>query len=406
MRRVIASALLALLISASALSAQAPETRAEELRRQRAEKAQALTPYKPSRLEVAMKIAEDRAIAITGREGFYPKLGSLTTGSGFAFGAGFRNRPVFKYRGTLDVWAAASLKRYWAVEARSTFPDLANGRLFAEAWANRRVFPQEDFFGIGPDARRADQVSFALRTTALGARAAIRPVAAVSAVRAGAGVEYLTPRVGGGSDGAVPSIEALFSDVTAPGLARQPDYFRTSAFAEVDYRQPLNARRGGWYRLDISRYDDRDYGAYSFQQATVDLRQYVSFLAERRVLAGRAFLSTSTADAGQTIPFYLMPYLGGSDTLRGFREYRFRGPHALLLQAEYRYEIWSALEGAFFYDAGKVARERSELDLRNLEKDYGFGFRFNTDNGVVVRVDAGFGSSDGKHLYITFGGVF
>jgi outer membrane protein assembly factor BamA len=117
-------------------------------------------------------------------------------------------------------------------------------------------------------------------------------------------------------------------------------------------------------------------------------------------------MSTSDADTGQTVPFYLMPYLGGRDTLRGFREYRFRGPHTLLLQAEYRYEIWSGLDGAFFYDAGKVARQRSDLDLKHLEKDYGFGFRFNTDNGVVMRLDAGFGSSDGKHLYITFGGVF
>ncbi len=174
----------------------------------------------------------------------------------------------------------------------------------------------------------------------------------------------------------------------------------------MDYRQPLNARRGGWYRIEFSRYDDRDLDAYSFNRVDVDLRQYVPFLAERRVIAGRAYVSTSDADAGQAMPFYLMPYLGGHDTLRGFREYRFRGPHALLLQGEYRYEIWSGLEGALFYDAGKVALQRSDLDLKNLETDYGFGFRFNTDNGVVVRVDAGFGSSDGKHLYITFGGVF
>ena len=28
------------------------------------------------------------------------------------------------------------------------------------------------------------------------------------------------------------------------------------------------------------------------------------------------------------------------------------------------------------------------------------------DNGVILRVDAAFGSTDGKHLYIVFGGVF
>ena len=388
---------------ASTTPALAQQTREEALRQQRAEKATSLTPYKPSGLESAITRAEDKAIALIGREGFYPRLGSLTTGSGFAFGPGFRNRPVFGYRGTLDLWTAASVKKYWAVEARASFPDLANGHLFGDAWASRRGYPQEDFFGIGPEARRADQVNFALRTTSVGARGGVRPV---KPIRLGGGLEHVQPGLSAGRDTRVPSIEAVFSDASAPGLARQPSYLHTSGFFEVDYRQPLNARKGGWYRIEYSRYNDRDFDSYSFDRLDIDLRQYVSFLAERRVLAGRAYASTSDAKSGQKVPFYLMPYLGGNDTLRGFREYRFRGPHALLLQAEYRYEIWAGLEGALFYDAGKVARQRSDLDLTNLEKDYGFGFRFNTDNGVVVRVDAGFGSSDGKHLYITFGGVF
>ena len=106
------------------------------------------------------------------------------------------------------------------------------------------------------------------------------------------------------------------------------------------------------------------------------------------------------------MPFYEMPTLGGNDTLRGFRDYRFRGPHALLLQREYRIELWSALDLALFYDAGKVAMRRADLDFSDLERDYGVGFRFNSDNGIILRVDAAFGSRDGKHLWIVFGGVF
>ena len=45
---------------------------------------------------------------------------------------------------------------------------------------------------------------------------------------------------------------------------------------------------------------------------------------------------------------------------------------------------------------------RSNLNLSNLESDYGLGFRFNTDSGIVVRMDAAFGSRDGKHLWIVF----
>ena len=49
---------------------------------------------------------------------------------------------------------------------------------------------------------------------------------------------------------------------------------------------------------------------------------------------------------------------------------------------------------------------REDLNFKSLEHDYGIGFRFNTDNGIVVRVDAAFGSKDGTHLHIVFGGIF
>jgi hypothetical protein len=394
---------LATLVVALPAFAQTPASRAEALRQQRAEKAASLTPYKPSGLEKAITLAEDKALAVLNREGFYPRAGSLTTGSGFAFGGGFRNTPVFKHYGTVDLWAATSLKQDWAVEARAVFPELADGHVFAEGWAARREYPREDFFGLGGDARRADHVNFALGQTVIGSRAGVRPV---PPIRAGGSLQYRQPTLGPGKDERIRSIESLFDDASAPGLLRQPAFLVTSGFLEVDYRQPVNARKGGWYRLELSRYDDRDFNAYSFTRLDVDLRQYVPFLAERRVVATRAYISTSEAQSGQAVPFYFMPHLGGNDTLRGFREYRFRGPHALLLQGEYRYEIWSGLDGALFYDAGKVTLNRSDLNLKNLDTDYGFGFRFNTDQGVVVRVDAGFGSSDGKHLYVTFGGVF
>jgi hemolysin activation/secretion protein len=181
---------------------------------------------------------------------------------------------------------------------------------------------------------------------------------------------------------------------------------RSDAFIEVDYREPRNARQGGWYRLDYSHYDDRKAGTFTFNRLDADVRQFIGFLAGRRVIAARLFVATSDATAQNAVPFYYMPTLGGNDTLRGFRQYRFQAPHAILVQGEYRWELWSGLDGAVFYDAGKVANRRSDLDFANLERDYGFGFRFNTDNGVVFRVDAAFGSRDGKHLHIVFGGIF
>jgi surface antigen Omp85-like protein len=395
--------LLIWLAAASAASAQEPATRSEADRQRREEKHRNAQPYQPGGLERAMHFIEEKAIFIVGREGFYPKLGSLTTGSGFAYGAGYRDRDLFNNSGTLDLWGAMSTRLYRAMEARLTFPKLANKRLLVETWAAHRDYPQEHFFGSGPGSARADQTSYAIRSDLFGARVGVRPL---PIVLAGGGLEYLSPRLGRGKDSRVPSIEERFDSSTAPGLGESVDYLRSMAFVEIDYREPKNARKGGWYRVDVSRFDDRTTGRYTVDRVDTDLRQFVGFLAGRRVLASRLFVSTSDTGRDGVMPFYLMPTLGGNDTLRGFREYRFRGPHAILAQAEYRWEIWSGLDAALFYDAGKVADRRADLNFKNLERDYGFGFRFNTNEAVVFRVDAGFGSRDGKHLYIVFGGIF
>lgn len=387
MRRLLSfSFLAALLIAGPQPPAQAqtaePSTRAEALRQEREKKQQSLTPNEPDRLQRAMDYVEDRAMHLLSRDGWYPKIGTLTTGSGFAFGPGYRDRDLLAHRGVIELWAAGSFKKYWATQARLAFPALADGRVMIEASANLRDYPRESFFGIGPDSRREDQSEFALRMKEFGGRGGVR---VAPALLIGAGASLFTPRANG----------------------EELDYLRATGFVEVDYREPLNARRGGWYRLDYSRFTDRGDGAWSFHRADLDVRQFIGFFADRRVIALRGWVATSEGQDGSNgVPFYLMPTLGGNDSLRGFRNYRFRGPHALLLQGEYRWELWSGLDAALFYDAGKVALRRADLNLRNLERDYGFGFRFNTAEGVILRVDAAFGSRDGKHLHIVFGGVF
>lgn len=389
--------------SAQGAGPQSAGTRAEVLKQAREEKQKTAAPYSLSALERGMYIAERRlAPLLAAPDGVHLKFGSLTTGSGFAYGAGYRNRRLFDREGAVTAWAAASLKRYWALEARFDLPDLADGRLFIGAYARRQTYPQEDFFGVGPDARRNDHTTFQLTNTIVGGRAGVKPAPLITA---GGGLEYSRPEVGRGRNNSVPTIEDRFTDATAPGLSGARNFLRTIAFVDVDYRQPKNARRGGWYRLEASHVRDRA-DAFTFRRLDVDLRQYASILAERRVFAVRLFASTSDPASGARVPFHLMPSLGGHDTLRGFRDYRFRGPHAILTQTEYRWEIWSGLDAALFYDAGKVALRRADLDFRRLEDAYGFGFRFNTDNGTIFRIDAGFGSRDGKHLYIVFGDVF
>jgi hypothetical protein len=380
-----------------------PETREEALRRERAAKQSALEPSRPNGIEWTMNLLEKRVQPLLARDGVYARLGSLTTGSGFAYGVGFRNRRLFNRHGRGDVWVAGSLKHYWTIEGRVNVTPRPSGVVSIDTFIRRMNYPQEEFFGLGPDSRRPDRSDYRMRGTIAGAMVTVKPARYVSF---GGGADYLGVRLDPGTAANLPNVEGLFDDLGVPGLATQPNYVQTSAFAQVDYRQPLNARKGGWYRAAFSRYADQNNGAFSFRRLDLEVRQFASVLAERRVFAGRALVSMTEPDAGSRTPFYLMPYLGGNDTLRGFRAYRFRGPNAMLLQAEYRFEIWAGLDGALFYDTGKVTLRRADLNFKDLERDYGFGFRFNTDEGVIMRVDAAFGSRDGRHLHIVFGTLF
>jgi surface antigen Omp85-like protein len=382
---------------------QTPPTRAEFLRQQREAKAQALEPYEPNGLERAMAFGENRIVPLLQRDGIYFKLGSLTTGSGFAYGGGYRDRSFIAGRGTFDIWVAGSLKRYWAVKALAMYPLSKRDTVTIQGDVQRFGFPAEEFFGVGSDSRRADRSNFDLRGTRAGTELVVRPV---QPLRFGSRLEYLRPLVRDGRNTRIPTVSTRFDPGSLPEFNVEANFLRTSGFAEVDTRRPINARKGGLYRVDVTHNADRDGGAFSFTRYDLDLRQFVSFLSERRIFAARMLLSTTEPADGATVPFYLMPWLGGNDTLRGFRAYRFRGPHAILLQGEYRWEIWSGLDAALFYDTGKVTLTRSDLDLNDLEHDYGFGFRFNTDNGIIMRFDAAFGSRDGRHFHIVFGGIF
>jgi hypothetical protein len=401
--------LIGLVVCASATPAFAqlepddPTTRGEALRREREAKQLVLAPYEQNAAERLMHLAEERVVPLLNRDGIYARLGSLTTGSGFAYGAGYRDRSLLRGRGTFDVWAAGSLKTYSTVEARASHPIVPGEWATVEGFARRFGYPHEEYFGTGPDSRRDDRGAYDLHGVVAGGGLRI---AAGRRLSFGVGAETLRPTADPADSHFVPSIDDVFDEADLPELGVAHRFTRTFANVTFDYRQPVNARRGGWYRVDVSQYDDRRSAAVRFTRVDVELRQYVSLLAERRVFAVRAKWSTTDITGGGAIPFYLLPALGGNDTLRGFRANRFRGPHALLLQGEYRWEIWSGLEAALFADAGKVAFRRPDVNLRGLESDYGFGLRFNTDNGVVVRVDAAFGSRDGKHLHVVFGSYF
>jgi len=76
-----------------------------------------------------------------------------------------------------------------------------------------------------------------------------------------------------------------------------------------------------------------------------------------------------------------------------------------VVNGEYRWEVFSGLDMALFADGGKVFHRHADLNFRNMEADFGFGFRFNVRNNVFLRIDAAF-SHEGFQVWFKFNNVF
>ena len=143
---------------------------------------------------------------------------------------------------------------------------------------------------------------------------------------------------------------------------------RGTLFTAVDTRRsPGYTDRGGLYSASFHYYHDRD-GAYSFSRTDVDLRQFVPILQSNWIIALQAKAQIATPASGNVIPFFMLPAIGGRDTLPGFSDYRFTDQVSLLLRAELRWTVVSVLDMAAFVDHGTVGPRLNDLHVGDLAR--------------------------------------
>lgn len=171
-------------------------------------------------------------------------------------------------------------------------------------------------------------------------------------------------------------------------------------------------------------------GSSVFTKYSGDYRQYFSKggtpkLNERRpVLAIRATAGSLSGN----VPFFEQYFVGGAETLRGYREDRFWGKNMFLASIEPRFPIAPSLTGVVFCDIGDAwgaSDVFSNLNNSNTKNDpaltslltnlpqhsgfspsigYGVGIRVILPIGPL-RLDYGFGS-EGSRAHFSIGHVF
>jgi hypothetical protein len=397
------SILLALL--GSAALAQTP-TRTEQWEKRRVAEGGVYGDDERSLIETGAQFLEDKRLLerfSRGIGGVRVVLGNLMPGAGFALGPEYYRDEIRDGAVQFRVAARASLRKNLLGEAEFALPRLWNDKLQLDLYTRWRNFNNVPYYGLGPDSLKSQRTAFRLEDAAYEFHSALQPKRGLK-LAAGAGI--LQINVGRGDDPRYGSSELLFAPRQAPGIDVQSRFVRTGVLASYDWRDyPGGAKYGGFYEARFDYFRDTDAERYTHRRLTLEAQQTIPFANRRRVISLRAKSLLTFENTNQILPFFLMPMLGGQNDMRGFRFGRFYGNNALVMNAEYRWEIFTGLDGALFYDAGKVFQRRGQLNFRDLEGSAGFGFRVNARNTTFLRFDVGF-SHEGFQLWMSFNDVF
>jgi hypothetical protein len=387
---------------------------------------------------------EDCAISIFTYKYIHPVVKSVVPGSGVGVGAvtgtsGSGSSPSSTSTHFYDFKATAvgTLNGSYLLEGTATLrihdhPRKAQGAVTNLVFYVRHSeLAEMDFYGIGGGTSLDDLAVYKEKFSAAGVQA-FRPTN--SYLGFGGTVEGLRPRISGVGGSSAPSVGQAYTETTAPGIARQPNMVHAEAYVGVNY--PADPPLKLSYKIGYNYYHDLDFGAYSFHNFEADVRHSIPLRVRTSMpMSGKGFLgwlcpprgggkecefgnislngllTLSRTGSDQKIPFYLQPTLGGTDihdmdTLRGFADYRFRGPDRAMVQMQFDRPIAFKIKGeersplgfVAFYDVGHVGEQSSDLSWKHLRHDFGIGLSTRALNRVYVRAYIAFGGGEASRL--------
>ncbi len=257
--------------------------------------------------------------------------------------------------------------------------------------------PEENFYGLGMESTKNARTKFALRQTWGGLRLEFAP-----RTRLRFGGEY---RLAWLSSMASPNTLYTSPDVHFPGLPGFGAHLRLeSAGAYIDadgVRSEYGL--GGMLHAGASVQHGLGNSHLKYFSYEGSLEGRLPVAKERSVLVAQGAFELGRLRRGsEPIPFYLLPRIGGSSTLRGFALDRFYGKNIVFGSLEYRYRLHPEFQMFVFFDEGQMFDQTSDLTWLNWKRNYGFGIKMLSKVGSLFRLDFGW-SGEGFLWHIVWG---
>ncbi|MEI6859736.1 MAG: BamA/TamA family outer membrane protein [Shewanella sp.] len=180
----------------------------------------------------------------------------------------------------------------------------------------------------------------------------------------------------------------------------------TSIYDSRDYR--LNATKGWLFQIDAGLYQNNQFS--SFYTYDIELAHYIDLSSGLGLCSGKCSMPGLIAWQVQghftqgDVPWNMLPDLGGSNTMRGYINGRYRDEQMMMGQVEYRLPIFQRYGMVFWGALGSVAPKVGDL-TEDLLTSYGAGFRFNIKDNINLRFDVGVGENE-TNFYLNVNEVF
>ncbi|MGB6729018.1 MAG: hypothetical protein WBE74_24210 [Terracidiphilus sp.] len=287
------------------------------------------------------------------------------------------------------------------------------------------------YYGLGSNSLQSNASVFGMTETIVGANAIVPVLHSLNVSLLGE-VNGRLVNLRGNHSEASPSIETIFTEATAPGIATQPAFVQLSEGARIEPTL-FNDHLQIDYLAQFQQYLAPSDSHYSFRRYTFDLDHTIPLYhnaasygpkptngpdecaaslgatkcsAIQRNREGsvelRLLIAESMASAGSVVPFYLQPTVGGSDIngnsgLSSFPDYRFRAPNTLLLREAFEHSIWGPIGFAFSADQGKVALTRNDVDFNQLAHSFSAGVTLRAGGLPALSLAFAWGGPEGTH---------
>jgi hypothetical protein len=311
-------------------------------------------------------------------------------------------------------------------------------RLYAQGISLNKL----NFFGLGNDTTLPGASLFGMTQTIAGGNVA-KPVYELSSIRRLklsllGEVNGRFVDIRGEHSQRVPSIEALYTNASAPGMASQPGFVQLGEGFRIDpvfFKNHLELN----YLGSFQQFFAPSSSANSFLRWTADLNHTIYLYGETnpgskdtgangpdecapapeepcpeiphsRNLKGsvgfRFLLSESINGATSAVPFYFQQTLGGSDidgglALGSYQDYRFRAPNLLLLQQRFEQSLWGPFGFQFMADEGRVALTRGDVGFDHLKHSLAAGLTLRAGGLPLISLMFAWGGPEGHHNIFT-----